>query len=544
MFQTLRGKAGAAVLMAALCFAAFTPVFAQVAAPNSELIVARIAVKTDADMRRVMDLGLDLMEYREGDDLIFITTAAQIAELQRSGFDVRPDKKLTAELPRNGVETFNGGYRTVEETYAFLNQMQASYPNLARVFTYGDSWLKVQNPVNGYKLTGITLTSQSSDRRPKPTFLLQAGLHARELVPPELATRFISYLLTNYGIDADATWLLDEHRIVVIPIMNPDGRKIAETGALKRKNMNNLSGSCTTVTTGIDLNRNYSFRWGIVNPPTEPCGETFPGLTAASEPEIAYQEALIATLFPDQRGAPRNEPAPIDATGAVLDMHSTGNLILYPWGEDTLPPPNPQIVTLARKMAAYNGYNPIQGVNLYPTSGSAKDYAYGELGAVSMTMEIGNGSGTCGGFMPAYTCIEGGGTAGNFWSKNLPVLLYMAKTARTPYMIAEGPTAETLTITALSTASFRFRAQFSDEFNGGQPIAAAEAYLNTPPWRGGTPIAMTPEDGSFNSMNEYALATFNIRSGTHIIYVRARDTAGNWGSVKAVFKTDGLWPAG
>lgn len=541
MIDTIIKKVGAAVLMTVLCFAAFTPVFAQDMALDGEPVVARIAVRTDADMQRVMGLGLDLMEYREGDDLIFITTASQIDELIKAGFDVRPDKKLTAELPRPGRETFNGGYRTVEETYTFLNQMQASYPNLAQVFSYGQSWLKTQNIANGYDLTGITLTNRQSDRRYKPTFLLQAGIHARELVPPELATRFISYLLTNYGIDADATWLLDEHRIVIIPMLNPDGRKIAETGALKRKNMNNQSGSCTTVSSGIDLNRNYAFRWGTVNPPTEPpCGETFPGLTAASEPEIAAEQALIATLFPDQRGDPRNEPAPFDATGAVLDMHSTGNLLLYPWGEDTQPPPNPQIATLARKMAGYNGYNPIQGVQLYPTSGSAKDYGYGELGVASMTMEIGNGSGTCGGFMPAYTCVDGGGTNGDFWNKNRPVMLYMAKAARTPYMIAEGPTAETLTIARQPNGSWSFRAQFSEQFNGGQAIAAAEIYLDTPPWRGGTPIAMTPEDGSFNSTVEYGLANMFIRSGTHMLYARARDTAGNWGSIKAVFKTDGL----
>lgn len=106
--------------------------------------------------------------------------------------------------------------------------------------------------------------------------MLEAGIHARELVPPEMATRFIEYLLSNYGRDADATWLLDEQQIVVIPVVNPDGRKIAETGQQKRKNMNNLTGGCSTVGSGIDLNRNFSFLWGTVNPPTEPpCGETF-----------------------------------------------------------------------------------------------------------------------------------------------------------------------------------------------------------------------------------------------------------------------------
>src|SRR6188768_3287504 len=123
MIEKFKQVIGTAVLMLAVCFTGFTHVSAQVAAPNDGLVMARIAVKTEADIQRVMGLGLDLMEYREGDDLIFITTRAQIDELRKAGFDVRLDKRLTAELPRPGGETFMGGYRTVEETYAFLDQM-------------------------------------------------------------------------------------------------------------------------------------------------------------------------------------------------------------------------------------------------------------------------------------------------------------------------------------------------------------------------------------------------------------------------------------
>ena len=75
--------------------------------------------------------------------------------------------------------------------------------------------------------------------------MVQGGIHARELVTPEEATRLIQYLLSNYGVDADATWLLDEHQIIVLPMYNPDGRKIAETGQLKRKNMNGNTGGCS-----------------------------------------------------------------------------------------------------------------------------------------------------------------------------------------------------------------------------------------------------------------------------------------------------------
>ncbi len=527
------------LLILTLCFAAAFPLYAQdVTAVPDKTIVARITIGNDAEMQRAMRLGLDLMEYRDGSDLIFYTTQTQLDELGRQGWNVQIDYQLTAELPQaGGIETFQGGYRTVEETYAFLDQMQTMYPNLAKVSVYGQSWQKIQNSATGYDLKAITLTNQTN-RGVKPVFLLQGGIHARELVPPELATRFIQYLLANYGIDADATWLLDDHQIVVVPLYNPDGRKIAETGQLKRKNMNMLTGGCSQVSTGIDLNRNYSFSWGVVNMPTDPpCGETWPGLVAASEPETQAMQALMASLFPDQRAPDRNSPAPIDATGVSLDMHSTGNLTLYPWGQDNLPPPNLQLRTIARKMAGYNGYNPIQTIQLYPTSGTSQDFAYGEFGIAGLGMESGSGSGTCGGFMPPYSCMDGG-TGGSFWNLNRPVLLYLAKIARTPYMTGEGPTAETLTITKSRIISYNLRAQISDVFNGNQNVEAAELYLDVPPWRGGTPIPMSPEDGSFNSPSEFVISHINIPSGRHTVYVRGRDTNGNWGAVKAVFKND------
>jgi hypothetical protein len=532
------------VLILVLALGAFLPLFAQDSKTTQEpTIVARVTVRTDAEMSRVMDLALDLLEFREGDDLLFLTTQSELDRMLAKGFEVSIDEQKTAELPVPG-ESFGGGYKTVEETAVFLDQMEAQYSNLAQVFTYGQSWLKVQNPNNGYDLRGISLTNRSIPG-PKPIFMVQGGIHAREWVTPELASRLIQYLLSNYNVDADATWLLNEHEIIVLPQYNPDGRKIAETGQLKRKNMNNTTGGCSQVNSGIDLNRNYSFHWGVVNRPTDPpCGETWPGLVASSEPETTGIQNLILSKFPDQRAPDRSSPAPLDATGVFLDLHSTGNLVLYPWGEDTMPPPNMQLRTITRKAARYNGYNPIQTIQLYPTSGTSQDFGYGELGIAAFGMETGLGSGTCGGFMPAYSCMDGG-TNGNFWGLNRPALIYFAKICRTPYMTGEGPVSDTLTVN-LPIGGRRglviVRAQFNDndQLATGQNIVAAEAYIDLPPWRpGAIAIPMAAEDGSFNSPVEWAVATTRIGPGRHIVYVRGRDADGNWGPVKAVFKDDG-----
>jgi carboxypeptidase T len=531
----MKVNGGRVLLLVALCVCTLAPVFGQ---DREAPVMGRIKVNTDAETRAVSTLGLDLMEYRDGSEMVFLTTRAELDRLAAEGWKVRIDVDATAALPLPGAapETYMGGYRTVEETYAFLNQTQAQYPNLCQVFSYGQSWDKVRNSALGYDLMAVRLTSNVRPLVFKPTFFLQGGIHARELVPPELATRFIQYLLSNYGLDADATWLLDDQQIVVVPIINPDGRKIAETGQLKRKNNNNLTGGCFQPNTGIDLNRNYSFDWGTVNRPSDPpCGETWPGLTASSEPETVAGQALIASIFPHQRpGHDRTTASPLDATGVTLDMHSTGNLMLYPWGEDNLPPPNLQLRTIMRKCASYNGYNPIQTIQLYPTSGTSQDWTYGELGVAGFGMETGLGSGSCGGFMPPYSCLDGG-SGGNFWNLNRPVLLYLAKLARTPFMTGEGPNAETLTVSrAPGLNMYSFRAEINDVNNGNNNVTGAELYVDTPPWRGGTPIAMLPEDGDFNSPLEYAIATIATPPGRHMIYVRGRDAV-NWGAVRAIF---------
>lgn len=530
------------LLILVLALGAYVPLLAQDARMTEAepTIVARVTVRTDLEMSRVLALGLDLLEFREGDNLLFLTTQSELDMMRSNGFEVRIDKQKTAELPVPGSDTFGGGYRTVEETYTFLDQMGTQYSNLAQVFTYGQSWLKVQNQSQGYDLKGISLTNRSIPG-PKPIFITHGGIHAREWVPPEVATRFIQYLLSGYGTNPDATWLLNEHEIIVIPLYNPDGRKLAEQSLMKRKNENGTTGGCSQVSRGIDLNRNFTFSWGVINRPTDPpCGETWPGLTAMSEPETAAFQALMASKFPDQRPPDRTIAAPMDATGVYLDMHSTGNLVLYSWGQDTLPPPNMQLRTIARKTARYNGYTPEQGIELYATSGSSKDMGYGELGVASFVTETGNGSGSCGGFMPTYSCLDGG-TGGNFWNLQRPALLYLAKIARTPYMTGEGPVTENATATQPANSRYGMclvRAQINDadRITNGDVITAAEAYVDLPPWHpNAVAIPLAAEDGNFNSTSEFVIGNIRSGAGQHMIFIRGRDASGNWGPVTAVY---------
>jgi hypothetical protein len=73
-----------------------------------------------------------------------------------------------------------------------------------------------------------------------------------------------------------------------------------------------------------------------------------------------------------------------------------------------------------------------------------------------------------------------------------------------------------------------------------QNVGAAEYYIDTPPWAGGTPIAMK---GAFNSATVAVSASINtagLSIGRHLIFVRGRgvnDFQGHqtWGPISAAF---------
>ncbi|SEU27012.1 M14 family metallopeptidase [Stigmatella erecta] len=433
-------------------------------------------------------------------------------------------------------------YRTVTETYAAMVRLESTYPNLAEWKDIGDTWDKATaGGAAGDDLRVLILTNKSRPG-PKPRFFLMGGIHAREYTTAELATRFAEQLASRYGTDADATWLLDHHELHVVVQANPDGRRIAETGASKRKNTNTTQGSCNATTWGVDLNRNSSFDWGGAGASTSFCNETYRGRAAASEPEVQALQSYIRSLFPDQRGTGSTDAAPADATGLLISLHSYGGYVLYPWGATTTPPPNAtQLRTLGRKFNYFNGYQACQVAScLYAATGSTDAFSYGELGVASYTFEMGSA------FFESCSNFEN-----TIVPKNLGALYYAFKAARRPYQVGAGPDATTLALSASTVAqgtNVTLTARADDTrygTNGGteasQAIRAARYSIDAPSWVSGTATyAMNPVDGAFNATAEAVQATVftaGLAPGRHTLFVEAQDSQGNWGVPSAVFLT-------
>ncbi len=429
-------------------------------------------------------------------------------------------------------------YQTVEETFAFAEALATTYPDLATWTDVGNSWEKSAG-LGGYDVMVLRLTN-SAILGPKPKLFATSAIHAREYATAPLLVRFAEYLMDNYGTDADATWILDHHEVHLMLHTNPDGRKMAEGGAWWRKNTNQNYCSPTSSDRGADLNRNFSYQWGCCSGSSgSQCSETYRGPSPASEPETQAVRDYMRTQFPDQRGPNLNDRAPDDATGIYLDIHSYGELVLWPWGFTSSTAPNgTQLQTLGRKFAYWNQYEPQQAIGLYPTDGTTDDFGYGDLGVASYTFELGTT------FFQSCSYFEN-----TIVPDNMPALIYAAKVARTPYMTPAGPDAYALSLSGdpvpagtLVTLSGTINDTRYNNSHGDEPtqdIATAEYYVDTPPWvSGSTAIAMSASDGSFDSKTENIEATIEttgLSNGKHIIFVRGQDVNGNWGAFSAIF---------
>ena len=531
----------------------------------------RVYVGGPADAEYLQNSGYDLLEAA-GDGYLFVLGEQSVAvSLRQAGFRVELDRSLDPLAPigdqgGGGVaaRAFFGGYRSVSDHYDHLTTVAATYPGLATVVDYGNSWNLINGQPGGHDLMAICLTNkQAGDcalnpNSTKPRTVIMAAIHARELQTSELAWRLIDDLTQNYNTDADITHLMNTTETWIIPVVNPDGRLIVEGGGntpyLQRKNANDTVGNCAVPPTssnqhGVDLNRNSSTDdWGGTGTSTDPCAQTYPGTGPASEPETQALQALFSQLWPDQKGA-ASSPAPNTTTGSFITIHSFGNLVLLPGGPTggtSVAPNDAELRAFGFRMSHFNGYQTGTGAEiLYGTTGTTDDFVYYDLGVPGFTYEVSPSSGTCSGFTPAYSCVDS-----TLWPLNRDALLYAIRVAKTPYLTSRGPSTTSVTAPASVDAgnTLNVTAVVNDNTLGNaggsfgrptaQTILAAQYFLDASDLQGGTPVTMTASDGSFNATTETvtaAIPTTGLSTGRHTLFVRAQNAAGFWGPVRPVF---------
>jgi carboxypeptidase T len=246
---------------------------------------------------------------------------------------------------------------------------------------------------------------------PKTGLFFIGGVHAREIVNPDLLVNFASNICLAYISKSGLAFpgksysaeeikqIVESLDIYIFPLVNPDGRSFVQSpngDVWWRKNRNPNPG---LELQGVDLNRNYDFLWDSgIGTSTNPIREIYRGKQPSSEPETKNVIHVINTY--------KN-------ISCVLDIHSYSELILYPWGDDENQSEDPDMnfrnpdydgqrghpgdslykeyihkkdlewyestgERIRNAIAAVRGtvYNVQSSMNLYPTSGTCHDYVY------------------------------------------------------------------------------------------------------------------------------------------------------------------------
>jgi carboxypeptidase T len=285
-----------------------------------------------------------------------------------------------------------GGYLTLDEALAVMDSMHLAYPNLISARKPIDTTVTHQ----GRQIFYMKISDNPELQEQEPEVLYNALHHAREPMSLMQLICFMWYLLENYEQDQQIRNLVDHTQLYFIPCLNPDGYEYNRStnpngGGLWRKNRRRNSSNSF----GVDLNRNYPFKWGHNNSGSSPftTSETYRGPSPGSEPET---KAIMAFCKKHQFVLADN-------------YHTYTNVHILPWGYTDVNCPDSVIFSrFARQLTSENNFTIGRSVATvgYPVNGNSDDWMYGEQTEkpkiLAMTPEVGD---QADGFWPARSKI-------------------------------------------------------------------------------------------------------------------------------------------
>jgi hypothetical protein len=272
-------------------------------------------------------------------------------------------------------------YHSLDEMESELDQIVLDHPGITKMISIGTTY-------HGRNIWAIKVSDNPDLEEDEPEVYFNGMHHAREWLSMEVCLYILNYLTDNYGTNSTITNMVDNRQIWILPCINPDGRVYdsAEDDPAIHNNQplgwrkNRVDHGEGAI--GVDLNRNYDYMWGGSGARESPWSSTYRGPEPFSELETqAVRDFVMEHDFV-----------------FAISYHSSGQLILYPWGYTYNPPEDEDLfIEVSQAMAdlitnkagsPYPGYTPVQGAELYPTSGSDDDWLYGVMGIIPFTVEL------------------------------------------------------------------------------------------------------------------------------------------------------------
>ncbi|MDX2757838.1 M14 family metallopeptidase [Streptomyces europaeiscabiei] len=304
-------------------------------------------------------------------------------------------------------------------------------PSLTKVVSLGKS-------LQGQDILAVKLTKDAKKTKDgaKPSVLYMSNQHAREWITPEMTRRLMHHYLDNYKTDKRIKKIVDTTELWFVISANPDGYDFTHRDAANRqwrKNVRDINGdNAITVGDGVDLNRNFAYKWGYDNEGSSPfpTSETYRGGGPGSEPETKALDAFEKRIGFEYG----------------INYHSAAELILYGVGWQVASPTPDDVLYEALAGTPENpavpGYHPQLSSELYTTNGEADGHAANVNGTAMFTPEMSTCQ-TASSIAPddawkpedcasVFTFPDDEKLIQQEFAKNIPFALSVAESAATP----------------------------------------------------------------------------------------------------------------
>ncbi len=383
--------AAAGALVAGVLTAATTN--AAPAAPRgSDRLEVYVGEMPVTKVTEVVDLGVDRHELElrpvsgQGEDAVVeveaILSAADVQRLRSQGIRMAPKRIDGQTVTQRATAAAAEGYE-VFRTYSGEGGLREEYEQVAQDNPKITKLVSIGETVNGQDIVALKVTKNARQTRDgkRPSVLYMSAQHAREWITPEMNRRLMHYVVDGYSSNSQIRRLLDKTELWFVPVANPDGYDFTfQPGQrLWRKNLRDNNGDGVIAPgDGVDLNRNWDFKWGYDNEGSSPApgSETYRGPGPNSEPETQAMDRFARRI----------------GFEFVVNYHSAAELLLYGTGWQVATPTPDD--TISEAMAgddaepAVPGYDPDISAELYTTNGDT-DSAIGEkYGALGFTPEM------------------------------------------------------------------------------------------------------------------------------------------------------------
>jgi len=386
---------------------------------------ARVYFDDVRTLRQLGDLAgeLDVCTWVKdglGGYLLINTDASQLEQIRAAGLlvDVTYNDIRQKFFEMTGVRPGDldagrdfGYFLTYNEMRDTLHRLAAAYPAVSETISLG---LTPQ----GRPLLCLKISDNVGTSEGEPSCFFNGASHAREPLSTHCCVAFATRLLSEYGSDSVSTWLVNNREIFIAPVMNPDGYAYNSDSGGAESNWRKNRRSPVPPDIGVDLNRNYGYKWGYDNwgSSRQSWQETYRGPARFSEPETQLIRDFLATYQPHN----------------CMDLHTFGQYNMYPWGYGNVQPPDQAMLEEVVDTFQANNHYPLPQTGqlysaLYPCNGISVDWEYSDTAGKFVTY--------------AFTCELG---ITDFWygwndsnyvksecSLNVPNLYYLTRVAGT-----------------------------------------------------------------------------------------------------------------